>query len=288
MSTVVQKRIENPNSTLVICDVSPPRDYRAEELQLCGDIGADFVSFAYNPGKSPRVHPALAALWLKQNTSSEPVFTLTTRDMNELAFQSLLLGLALHGLENVVIVAGDAFTKDEASKIEPISGSRPSRIIKSIHKMNMGLDFKGRKLDYPTNFCLGATIDLGNSLTAELELTRRKLKAGAQYFFVQALFDPNRLLSFIEEYERLYNEAIEAPLFCGVQIMVQGGKSFGKIPEWVTLDLDRGRSGVDIAVQLIKKYQDIGFNSIYLIPSILNGGERDYNAAYRVIQTIKI
>ena len=117
MSTVVQKRIENPNSTLVICDVSPPRDYNAEELQLCGDIGADFVSFAYNPGKSPRVHPALAALWLKQNTSSEPVFTLTTRDMNELAFQSLLLGLALHGLENVVIVAGDAFTKDESLKI---------------------------------------------------------------------------------------------------------------------------------------------------------------------------
>ena len=97
-----------------------------------------------------------------------------------------------------------------------------------------------------------------------------------------------RLLSFIEEYERLYNEAIEAPLFCGVQIMVQGGKSFGTIPEWVTRDLDRGRSGVDIAVQLIKKYQDIGFNSIYLIPSILNGGERDYNAAHRVIQTIKI
>lgn len=287
MSTVVQKRIQNPNATLVICDFSPPRGYSVEELYLCSDIGADFVSFAYNPGKSPRVHPALAALWLKQNTCTEPVFTLTTRDMNELAFQSLLLGLALHGLENVVVVAGDAFTKNELLKIEPISGSRPSQIIKSIHRMNTGLDFKGRKLDYPTNLCPGATIDLGNSLTSELELTRRKLKAGVQFFFVQALFDPNRLLGFIEEYERLYNETIEAPLFCGVQIMVEGGKSFGTIPEWVTRDLRRGRSGVDIAVQLIKKYKDIGFNSIYLIPSILNGGERDYYAARRVIQTVK-
>ena len=43
--------------------------------------------------------------------------------------------------------------------------------------------------------------------------------------------------------------------------MVEGGKSFGTIPEWVTRDLRRGRSGVDIAVQLIKKYKDIGFNS---------------------------
>ena len=52
-------------------------------------------------------------------------------------------------------------------------------------------------------------------------------------------------------------------------------------------DLERGREGVDIAVEVFHRYRERGFHSFYLIPPILKGGRRDYAAAQRVVEACR-
>ena len=287
MTKIMDRRAEDESEILIVCDFSPPRGGEDEMMAPALRLGADFVSVAYNPGRSVRVASVLGALWVKQETQADAVFTLATRDMNKVALQSLLLGAALHGLDNVVVVKGDRFTERETGTTKPVDDFTPSGLIASIAQLNAGVDFRGRSLRAPTDICVGAAIDLGHDPDRELRLTRRKVEAGAQYFLLQPLFDPQRVSDLKERYERAYGEELTQPLFCGVQVMAPGGITFGGVPEWVGRDLDRGRPGADIAVEVLEDFVASGFRSIYLVPPILRGGRRDYEAAQRVIQTVK-
>ena len=287
MAKIVDRRTEDEQEVLIVCDFSPARGGDPELMAPALRLGADFVSVAYNPGRSVRVASASGALWVKQAASADAVFTLATRDMNKVALQSLLLGAALHGLENVVVVKGDQFTEREISAVKPVDDFTPTGLIASIAQMNAGVDFRGRSLRTPTDLCVGAVIDLGHEFERELRLTRRKVEAGAQFFLLQPLFEPARVREMMEVYEQRYGEPLTQPLFCGVQVMAPGGVTFGEAPEWVTRDLDRGRPGAEIAVEVLQGFVECGFRSIYLVPPILRGGRRDYDAAQRVIETVK-
>lgn len=287
MTKVVDLRAFDQDSVLFICDFSPPRGPDPGLLRPAGRLDADFISVAYNPGRSTRVSSPLAASWIKDNTPRDVVFSLATRDMNKVSTQSLLLGASMMGLKNVVVAKGDDFTESELESVKSVNDYTPTGLIASIASMNEGLDFRGRKLRSPTDLCVGATIDLGMDMDRQLRLTRNKVEAGAQFFLLQALFYPQRLREFMDSYAEKYGASPEAPVFCGVQVMTQDSIVFGDIPDWVTDGLEKGRSGADIAVQLLQEYVELGFNSIYLVPPVMRGGRRDYPAAQEVIEAIR-
>ena len=248
------------------------------------DMGAlQFLSIAYNPGRSVRVSSVAVAAWVKANMGQDVVFTIATRDMNTIAIQSLLLGAQLLGLENVVVVQGDPLTARDRERLTQVNDIRPAELIEAIRSMNEGLDFRGLKLRQPTSFCVGATIDLSRGLSAEAALTRRKVEAGAEFFLAQPTFDAQVSQRLFDVYARDFGEKLAPPVYHGVQIMSADGVRFADIPEWVTDDLDLGRSGDDIALQVIREYANVGFTRFYLIPPILRGGRRDYEAAARVM-----
>ena len=287
MATIVDKREAAPKDILIVCDFSPPRSTDPETLNQAKELTADFISVAYNPGKSIRVNSTLGALWIKNNTSKNVIFTLATRDMNKIAIQSLLLGANINGLENVVIVKGDSFNTRELRTVTTVDDFRPTELIESLSEMNKGLDYKGNKLHTPTHLCIGATIDLANGLERELKLTRRKIEAGVQFFLMQPVFEPNLVIDFMDTYHQSYGETISNPIFCGIQVMVPEGIVFSNIPAWVKADLDKGRPGYEIASQILENFVGTGLRSIYLVPPILPGGHRDYEAAQRVIDTVR-
>ena len=284
MATIVDRRSQDPDSVLFICDFTPPRGPDPRLLEPARELPADFISVAYNPGKSVRAASVLAAHWIKENTDRDVVFTLATRDMNKVATQSLLLGAALLDLQNVVVVKGDEFSERELAAVKAVDDFRPTELLQSVTSLNDGLDYRGGKLRSPTSFCAGATIDLGRGLERQIRLTRRKAEAGAQFFLMQSVFDPLLVREFFEGYLEHYGEELTAPVFCGVQVMTTDSIVFGAIPQWVTDDLEKGRAGEDIAVGLLHRFVEQGIRSIYLVPPILRGGRRDYNAARRVLE----
>lgn len=284
MVKVVEKHAAGRERTLFICDFSPPRGADPELLAPARHLNADFISVAYNPGKSARVSSVVAAHWIKAHTGRDVTFTIATRDMNKVALQSLLLGAQLLGLENPVVVKGDKFSEKELAEVKDVSDFMPTELLRSIGQMNQGVDFRGLRLRSPTDFCLGATIDLGRGIGRELTLTRRKVEAGAQYFLSQPTFHPSGPTEFIARYAEAYGEGAQPLIFHGVQVMAPESLVFGNVPQWVTDDLARGRSGVDIALQVLHEFDEAGLKTIYLVPPVLRGGRRDYDAAQAVLE----
>ncbi len=285
MARITDKYEQSSDTPLFICDFSPPRGGVPSLLEPAARLDADWLSAAYNPGRSTRASSPIAAHWIKERTGRDVLFTLATRDMNKIAVQSLLLGAQLLGLENVVIVQGDRLTERDLSLVEDVSDYRPTELIHSVRRMNGGTDFRGLKLRSPTDFCVGASLDLGHGIVKEARLAGRKVEAGAQFFISQPTFDPGGAVEFLERYAEENGEPLAAPVFFGIQVMAPGGLVFGGVPDWVTDGLDGGRAGADIALETLSRFIERGFRAFYLVPPILKGGRRDYEAAQAVLDS---
>ena len=264
-----------------ICDYSPPRSGRSEDLPAPPEA-ADFISAAYNPGRAVRMNPVAAAAVLRDQHGAEPIFTLATRDMNRLAMESLLLGAQALRLENVIVVAGDPFRpRDTAAAVYDF---RPTELIAAITSLNSGADHRGSTLRASTDFCVGATVDLGRGVRQEARLAARKVAAGADFLITQPIYDPADIGRFADAYACASMEDLSAPVFYGVGLMDTDGVSFAAVPQWVTDDLAAGRSGVDIALQVWEGLRGAGACDCYLVPPIRRSGARDYAAAREFLQ----
>lgn len=282
MAKVTDRCFEATGRTCFICDFSPPRSGDAQQLQI-PEIGADFVSVAYNPGRAVRVNAPMLAATIKQRMGYEVIFTLATRDMNRLALQSQLLGAQLLGLENVIVVQGDDFTQRDLALVKPAGDLRSSELVASIAGMNQGVDFRDSRLRAPTDFCVGATLDLGRDLGREAALAHRKARAGADFFISQPIFDPEEASRFREAYAEAAGDPLTLPVFFGLQVLEQDGIIFSSVPESVRDELAGGRPGTEIALELFRRFREAGLNNIYLVPPIRRGGARDYGAAQEVL-----
>ena len=288
MPTIAETCAARPDAPLIICDVSPPRSASPQALAPAASLAADWISVAYNPGRSARANSAMAARWIQANAGKDAIFTIATRDINRLAAQSLLLGAELLGLRNVVVVKGDDFAARESGGAKPVNDYAPTQLIRAIADMNRGVDFKGLPLAAPANLCVGATLDTARGIERECDLTRRKIDAGAQFFISQPTFAPQTPLRFLDAYAHRHGDAPSAPIFFGVQMVsADSVKAFGETPRGLQADLRRGRSSADIAQQTLDEFFAAGLRRIYLLPPILRGGERDYEAARRVLDGVR-
>ena len=257
---------------------SPPRSGSIAEAGRA-DIPADFISVAYNPGRAVRTNSAMLAAAIKRETGREVVFTLATRDMNRLAIQSLMLGAQMLGLENVVVVQGDPFNERDLSLTRAANDYRPTDLIAALRSMNDGIDFRGATLRAPTSFCIGATFDLGRGIDREAALATRKVEAGADFLMSQPIFDAEDADRFRDSYQRQSGEALSVPVFYGLQILEPDGVLFSSVPGGIREELEAGRSGVELALELYGRFQDAGLRNVYLVPPIRRGGARNYDAA---------
>ena len=278
----------NGSSSLkIICDFSPPRGGTPNLIGDLDGLNPDIVSVAYNPGKSVRVNPVAAAAWIKANTKQDVVFTLATRDMNKVAIQSLLLGAQLLGLQNIVIVEGDGLSNRDRERFKAVYDFQPTSLIESVRDMNEGKDFRGLKLRVATDFSVGATIDMGRPSDSEIPLAVRKAQTGAKFFLAQAEFDPSVIARFRADFESHFDKGHAPPVFYGVQILAKDGIIFGNVPQRTRSELGSGRSGEEIALELIQNLMDQGVRTLYLVPPIFRGGRRDYDSARRVIESAR-
>ncbi|MBF8267634.1 MAG: bifunctional homocysteine S-methyltransferase/methylenetetrahydrofolate reductase [Dehalococcoidia bacterium] len=284
MAKVTQRCAESPDRPVFICDFSPPRGGDPALLDGAKSLDADFLCVAYSPGKAVRVDSAMAAHVLRRQMGKEVVFTQATRDMNRLAIQSHLLGASLLGLENVIVIGGDPFTERDLATVKEVNDFTSTELIAAIKSMNQGRDFRGLKLRSPTDFCVGATVDLGREVDREARLAHRKVSAGADFLVTQPVYSLDQVEGFRERYESVAGEGLLPPTFFGLQVLEVNGLTFGDVPERFRVDLDKGRTGTDIAIEMLHDFVAGGVRNIYLISPILRGGRRDYKAAQRVLE----
>ena len=286
MAKITERCYEATGRSAVICDFSPPRTGETDPLRQAA-IDADFISVAYNPGRAVRVNSAMLAAAIKEQVGKETVFTLATRDMNLLALQSLLLGAQVLGLENVVIVRGDPLSQRDLAFFQEADGIKPTDLIAAIGEMNRGVDFRGSRLRAATDFCVGGTMDLGRGVREEARLALHKVQAGAQFFITQPIFDPGDAAGFYDAYAAAAGQALDVPVFFGLQVLEKDGVLFSTVPDRMLRDLESGRSGVDIALELFQGFREAGLHNVYLVPPIRRGGARGYEAAREVLAAVE-
>ncbi len=299
MAKVTERCFEATGHTCFICDFSPPRAGDPALLAPAAGLDVDFISVAYNPGRAVRVSSAMLAAAIRQSAGGggkEVVFTLATRDMNKLALQSQLLGAQLLGLQNVIVVQGDPFSERDLAQVKAVADFTPSQFIASIARMNRGEDYRGSQLRASTDFCVGATVDLGQGIGREARLAHRKTRAGAQFFITQPIFDVADAARFRDAYAEVASKSPQPPfengglgeisVFFGLQVLEPEGILFSSVPQHFRDELTRGRSGVELAVELYRRFQESGINNIYLVPPIRRGGARNYAAAQEVLANV--
>ena len=284
---VADRSASQGDGLMFICDFSPPRGGAGAAVEQAQGLDADFICVAYNPGKAVRVDSAILSYSIKERAGKDVCFNLATRDMNKLALQSHLLGAQALGLENVVVVGGDPFSQRDLARVAEVADFTPTALMRALVSMNEGSDFRGSKLRSPTDFCIGASIDLTRGIEAEAGLAHRKAAAGAHFFITQPVFDTGKIEEFQEAYRTVAGEELAVPVFYGLQVMVKDGVIFSTVPAEVRDDLEKGRAGTDIALELLQRFVEEGINRVYLVPPILRGGGRDYGAAQVVLQSAR-
>jgi len=281
---VIDVAFETTGHSSIMCDFSPPRSGEPN-IVIQAQIDANLILVAYNPGKAVRTSSPMLAAAIQQS-GKDTVFTIATRDMNKLAVQSLLLGAQTLGLQNVVVVQGDPFSDRRISGVASVNDYRPTELIADIAMLNQGIDFKGRRLGAPTDFCIGASVDLGRGIEKEAQLALKKVQSGAEFLITQPIFDVDHVARFRESYGYHAGKAGTLPIFFGLQILENDGVVFTSVPSSIRSELERGRSGIDIALDLYQKFQDARLNNIYLMPPIKRGGIRNYDAAQEFISKV--
>ena len=281
---VIDVAFETTGHSSIMCDFSPPRSGEPN-IVTQAQIDANLILVAYNPGKAVRTSSPMLAAAIQQS-GKDTVFTIATRDMNKLAVQSLLLGAQTLGLQNVVVVQGDPFSDRRISGVASVNDYRPTELIADIAMLNQGIDFKGRRLGAPTDFCIGASVVLGRGIEKEARLALKKVQSGAEFLITQPIFDVDHVARFRESYGYHAGKAGTLPIFFGLQILENDGVVFTSVPSSIRSELERGRSGIDIALDLYQKFQDARLNNIYLMPPIKRGGIRNYDAAQEFISKV--
>lgn len=129
----------------------------------------------------------------------DPVMQLTCRDRNRIAMQSDLMGAHMLGIRNILCLTGDYPTVGDHKDAKPVYDLDSVQVMQLVHALNGGRDMAGHKLDGATDFTIGAAVtpeaDLVGPVLAKFEV---KVKAGAQFFQTQAVYNPEIFASFMK------------------------------------------------------------------------------------------
>ncbi|MBS96272.1 MAG: hypothetical protein FI695_01920 [SAR202 cluster bacterium] len=278
---------ETKFGNVFITDISPPKGVNNVGYESIININSDFLLIIDSPGGSVRSAPIPFAYKLSYQENQNVIFTLNCRDMNKLAIQSNLLGAQMLNLNNVFVVNGDKSTKQKKSA-KTVNDYTTTTLISDIVNLNHGMDFQQSKLDSIATFTVGSAIDFSKvPQINEIKLVRKKITNGTDFFISQPCYDTSLILDFHKAYYSQYGYRIDKPIFYGVQMLSKTGRNWGFIPEDVENEMKSNVSSLEIALKFVQELLSLGFNNIYLVPPIENGGVRDYYMAQLLIKKIR-
>ncbi|MBF0539429.1 MAG: methylenetetrahydrofolate reductase [Nitrospirae bacterium] len=128
----------------------------------------------------------------------EPILQMTCRDRNRIALQSDLLGASVLGIHNVLIMTGDHVSAGDQKGAKPVYDIESVQLLQVVDGLNNGHDMYGNALKGATSFFQGAVVTPeANPLEPQLMKFKKKVKAGANFFQTQAIYDIDKFKEFM-------------------------------------------------------------------------------------------
>lgn len=197
---------------VVTSELTPPKgvdlsDFFAKADALKGCV--DAVNITESPRARMAVEPKSAG-HLLQARGIEAIVQITARDRNRIAIQADLLGGCLLGIRNYLFMTGDDPKNGDHPETKGVFDLTTIEMLHAARSLRSGRDFAGNPLHGTPPMFLGATMNPGAAdMARELENTRRKVDAGAQFLQTQAVYESGRLARFIDA-AKLGNVAVLA------------------------------------------------------------------------------
>lgn len=185
----------------VTAELSPPRGADAAALRRGAQVLHDWVDAANvtdNQGAMVRVS-SLAGCALAMTEDVEPVMQLQCRDRNRLALQSDLLGAAVLGIPNVLLLTGDHQRFGDHPDARGVFDLDSVQLLWTARTMrDQGRLLSGKTLKPAPSWLIGGVENpFAPPLAFRAERLGKKIAAGAEFVQTQYVFDVARFRSWI-------------------------------------------------------------------------------------------
>lgn len=203
-------------------EIVPPKGITPDRMlagvRLLKAAGVDAVNVPDGPRAQMRMGVLPTATLVEQIVGVETVVHYCCRDRNLLGMLSDLLGAHALGLRNLLLITGDPPKMGPYPEATAVFDIDAIGLTNLVSRLNRGMDPGGNPIGEPTSFTIGVGVNPG-AQDVEHELGRFywKVEAGAEYAITQPVFDPDQLLSFIEE---LRKRGIWIPIVAGIWPLV--------------------------------------------------------------------
>lgn len=143
---------------------------------------------------------ALAGGMLMHQQGIEAIIHVYCRDRNRMALQGDILAAHALGIQNLIVASSEDMRSGDHHDAKVVNDLDEMGLLDAIHSLEEGQDLGGAELSGAPLFTVGCTMapcSNGNALDCELELVRRKVKAGAKFVVTPAVFDVTRFEAFM-------------------------------------------------------------------------------------------
>ena len=270
---------------VIAVEMDPPRGLSTHKLlagaSLLADAGADVINVADSPMARMRMSAWAVCDVVQRKVGVETTLHFPTRGRNLLRVQGDLLAAHALSIRNVFVVMGDPTSIGDYPEAMDNYDLVPSGLIKLIKQgFNAGVDHSGTSIGQPTSFFVGAALNLcPPDVESEIKNLHRKLKAGADFFLTQPIYNGNDGPLLLEKYEAKYGK-LEKPILAGILPLINTKHANFLhnevpgifIPDEIRKrieaagDSERGtRVGIEVAVELIDQLKAWA-GGVYIMP----------------------
>jgi methionine synthase I (cobalamin-dependent)/5,10-methylenetetrahydrofolate reductase len=189
---------------VVSVEVDPPKGVALDRLfsQVDKIMASGLVdAIDVNSGTLARVGmDAMMVASALETRGVETVPHLTTRDLNLIGLQAMLLGAwSVGGIRNILAVTGDPPSLGDHPETSGVYEIDSIGLVKVITRLNQGTDWAGKTIGGNTNFTIGVALNpVAEDLDHEIKRFFAKVEAGAHFAMTQPLFDPAHWQAFLE------------------------------------------------------------------------------------------
>jgi homocysteine S-methyltransferase len=184
----------------------------AASLKESGKV--DVVDINSNPVARVMMDSLITAGEVERQVGMPTIPHVTTREMNIMGLQSMMLGAwgALN-IRNVLVVTGDPPRIGEYPEAKGVYEVDAVGLVKILASFNRGEDWAGKSLGAPTQFTIGVAVNpTAEDLAREIERFQAKVEAGAHFVMTQPIFDIEQWDSFLN----LWGKPLPIPFLIGL------------------------------------------------------------------------
>jgi 5,10-methylenetetrahydrofolate reductase len=258
----------NSGEFIITAEVGPPKGTDVSEMKHHIELLKDKVhglNMTDNQSSVMRLSSLVGCHIIKE-MGGVPILQMTGRDRNRMALQSDLISAAVLGIDTVLCLTGDHITMGDHKDAKPVHDLESVQLLKAVRALGGGHDLGGNPLKGAPAFCAGAVVTPeADPIEPQLLKFEKKVRAGAEFFQTQAVYDLDSFKRFMD-----YASRFDTKILAGIVLLVSAGMArfMNKnvagifVPESLVGEMesvskpDQLKKGIEIAGRMIRKIHE--------------------------------